>query len=335
MASLRDALQQLEVSAQNGLRDALPVRPPGGPRELIRVATLPVPRLADLEPDAPRAFESFEVEDPQGLAHGGGDRWFLSSQSSVERCTIEGRDPFRPTGLRRGDRRSLRALLQEAGLAAAVPFFDHVGDLNFASSLVYAPIRRSGGEGPNLMLGLSRDLRVVGWAELPASAGESTCAVNPWSGLLYVPGRDDTGRLEAHGVSAFVRRLGEPSRWGRRLEVVPAPRANIQLRTPAGDDDGEGLQGMSFSANGRIYVTRSGDEPYVNRISVYSALTGRRFGARRWDFPGDGDEIEGVAVHPAGVLYVAVNENDLESPFSQDDFELCTFRFRTLEASEV
>jgi hypothetical protein len=339
MASLRAALERLEVSAEGGLRRVLPVRPPGL-RELIRVATLPRPRLADVEPDEPAAFESFEVRDPQGIVHGGGDVWFLSSESQVRRCTSEGGDPFRPADVDHGDRRSLRGLLEEAGLAPDLPVpldFDHIGDLGFADPIVYLPVRRKDEQRRHVIMGLSRDLRVVGWDELEMSSGESACAINPWNGLLYVPSRDDTGRLEAYDVAAFAERFGRPSQWGRELDVQRASHADIRLRTPAGANDGEGMQGVAFSANGRIYVTRSGDEPYINRIFVYNALTGRRFGAARvWNFPGDGDEIEGIEVHPSGVLYVAVNDNDAEfPPFSEDNFDLYTFRFRSLDASQV
>lgn len=340
MVSLRDALERLAVNAEAGLRDALPVRP-SGLRELIRVATLPQPRLADVEPDDPAAFESFEVEDPQGIVHAGGEQWYLSSQSSVQRCTIEGDDPFRPAGVSRGNRRSLLGLLAEAGLHPGTPLapldFDHIGDLGFADPIVYVPLRRKDGERPNLIMGLSTDLEVVGWSELGATTGESTCAINPWNGLLYVPARDDTGRLEAYGVSTFTERFARRSQWGRPLDLARTSTADIQLRTGDGDNDGGGMQGVAFSANGRVYVTRSGDEPYINRIFVHGALNGRRFGAERiWDFPGDGDEIEGIAVHPSGVLYVGVNDNDAEfPPFTQDDFDLYTFRFRTLASSEV
>ena len=70
---------------------------------------------------------------------------------------------------------------------------------------------------------------------------------------------------------------------------------------------------------------------------MYSALTGRRFGdGREWDFAGSGDEIEGIAVHPSGVLYVVVADNNTElPPISQDDFDLYAFRFPTLGPSEV
>jgi hypothetical protein len=96
------------------------------------------------------------------------------------------------------------------------------------------------------------------------------------------------------------------------------------------------MQGVAFSVNGRVYVTRSlGDGPWNNLIYVYSALTGRRFGeGREWDFPGSGDEIEGIAIHPSGVLYVAVADNDNET-FDTDDFDLYTFRFRSLGPAEV
>jgi hypothetical protein len=42
------------------------------------------------------------------------------------------------------------------------------------------------------------------------------------------------------------------------------------------------LQGIAFSASGRIYVTRSlGTGPWNNHIYIYSGLTGRRLGAAR------------------------------------------------------
>jgi hypothetical protein len=339
MGSLRSALDRVGTNAEEGLRRTLPVRP-ASLRELIRVATLPEPRLADLEPDDPAAIESFEVEDPQGIAYGSGDLWFLSSQSTIRPCTIEGDDPLRPASVRRGSSRTLGQLLEEAGLSAPLPIpvdYDHIGDLGYSDPLLYAPIRRTDADGPNLIMGLSRDLQVVGWAELSGTTGESTCAINPWNGLLYLPSGDDTGRLEAYTVAALVERFGRPSQWGRRVVLEAAPAANIQLLTPEGAPDGEGMQGLAFSANGRIYVTRSGDEPYINRIFVYNALTGRRFGSERtWNFPGDGDEIEGIAVHPAGALYLSVNDNDAEfPPFSQDNFDLYTLRFRTLGAREI
>jgi hypothetical protein len=280
------------------------------------------------------------VEDPQGIAHGGGELWFLSSQTTIRPCTIKGDDPFRPAGVRRGSSRTLGQLLADGELSDPLPIlptYDHIGDLGYADPLLYAPIRRTDGDGPNLVMGLSRDLRVVGWAELCVTTGESTCAINPWNGLLYLPPRDETGLLEAYNIGPFVERFGRPSQWGRRLELETVPAAKIQLRTPEGACDGEGMQGIAFSANGRIYVTRSGGEPYINRIFVYNALTGQRFGAERtWNFPGRGDEIEGIAVHPAGVLYVSVNDNNAEfPPFSQDNFDLYTFRYRTLAATEV
>ena len=341
-ASLRTALETIKVSTENGIRNVLPVRP-DGLRELIRVANLPQPNLSDLEPDDPMAFDSFEVEDPQGIAYGDGDLWFLSSQWTVRRCTIEGNDPFCPAGVQHGDVRSLRQLLVEAELAPSTPIpipldFDHIGDLGIADPIVYAPVRRTDGEQPNLIMGLSRDLQVVGWAELSMTTGESTCAVNPWNGVLYIPGRDNPGRLEAYNISAFADRFRQPSQWGQVLAIRRMSKVvDIQLLTEEGKKVNEGMQGVAFSANGRIYVTRSGDEPYVNRIFVYSALTGRQFGAERvWNFPGNGDEIEGIAIHPSGVIYVSVNDNDKEfPPFSQDDFDLYTFRFRNLAASEV
>jgi hypothetical protein len=335
LESLRAALAQIGVSGEGGLRRTLPVRPLGL-RELIRVATLPKPRLADLEPDEPSAFESFEVADPQGIVRGRGRMWFLSSETSIRSCRIEADDPFHPADVVHGESRPMDELLDEASLPSE---YDHFGDLGFADSIVYVPVRRTDKQPPNLVVGLSTDLRVVGWAELSSTTGESTCAVNPWNGFLYLPSRDDSGRLEAYDLSSFADRFGRRSQWGRRISLARSRHADIQLRTPAGGRDEEGMQGVAFSANGRIFVTRSGPGPYRNRLYVYNALNGKRFGAEReWDFPGSNDEIEGIAVHPSGILYVGVNDNDgvvFAEFLDTDDFELYTFRFRTLDPSEV
>lgn len=331
MFSLRQALQRLGVDGSGGLRAAFPVRPPGL-RQLLRAASLPEPAAGDLEPDDPHTFESFEVEDPQGITHLGGDRWVLSSQFTVRSCRILGADPFRPTQVVHGGSRHLDNLLNEAGLPAD---YDHIGDLGYADGIVYAPIRRQSGP-PHQVLGLTPDLQVVGRVQLESTSGESGCAINPWNGLLYLPSAAVSGRLEAYDVSEFRDRLDRPAQWG---QPVPTPRrsaADLRLRTPTGTPEPQGVQGVAFSANGRVYVTRSlGDGPWNNLIYIYSVLTGRRFGpGREWDFPGSGDEIEGLAVHPSGVLYVVVADNDNEW-LDTDDFDLYTFRFRSLAPDEV
>lgn len=333
MASLRAALERIGVRAEDGLRGALESHP-SSLRELLRVATLPQPRLDDLEPDEDDAdaFESFELEDPQGIVYGGGRRWFLASQYTIRRIRIEGDDPFRPNDVVHGPSRHIDELLDEADLPRD---YDHLGDLGFRDSVIYIPIRRSDRQPPHLLMGLSTDLRVVGWTLLDPATGESTCAVNPWNGLLYLPSLDNSGRLEAYDTSAFDERREQPTQWGREISVTRRS-ADIQLRTPQGEKDRSGMQGISFSANGRIYVTRSlGNGPWNNLIYVYSALTGRRFGdGREWDFSGRSDEIEGISIHPSGVIYVVVADNDPEW-IDTDDFDLYTFRFRTLDASEV
>jgi hypothetical protein len=332
VVSLRSALDGIGVSAQGGLRGALQTHPPGV-RELIRVATLRRPSLADLEPDDPHTFESFEVEDPQGIAHGGGNLWFLSSQFTTRRCRIEGDDPFRPTNVVHEASRHIDDLLHDSGLPAQ---FDHFGDLAFRNSLAYVPVRRVNGDAPHLVMGLSTQLQVVGWAELSPTTGESACGFSPWNGLLYFPASDNSGRLEAYDMTPLTARLGQPSQWGRRVSISRRQPEDVQLRTPIGAPELGGIQGVAFSANGRIYVTRSlGDGPWNNLIYVYSALTGRRFGdGREWDFPGSGDEIEGIEVHSSGVLYVVVADNDPEW-IDTDDFDMYTFRFRTLAPTEV
>jgi hypothetical protein len=330
--SLRAALTSIGVSAEGGLRRALETYPLSL-RELIRAANLRRPSLTDLEPDDPHTFESFEVEDPQGIAHGGGTLWFLSSQFTIRRCRIESDDPFRPTRVVHGASRHIDELLDEAGLPSD---YDHIGDLAFNNSVVFAPVRRADGDGPHLIVGLSTELHVVGWAELSSTTAESACGFSQWNGLLYVPARDNSGQLEAYDAGAFNARLGQSSQWGRRISVSRRPSDDIQLMRPDGAVDRGGMQGVAFSRNGRIYVTRSlGDGPWNNLIYVYSALTGRRFGdGREWDFPGSSDEIEGIEVHPSGVLFLVVADNDPEW-LDTDDFDMYTFRFRTLMPTEV
>ncbi|SNT48816.1 hypothetical protein SAMN05421812_107143 [Asanoa hainanensis] len=332
MFSLQQSLRRLGVDGSGGIRDAFPVRPTGL-RELLRAANLPDPSTADLEPDDPHTFESFEVEDPQGLAYVGGERWVLSSQFTVRGVRIVAADPFGPTRVVHGASRHIDDLLDEAGLPDE---FDHIGDLGHAGGVVYAPIRHESHEPPHQIFGLSPDLRVVGRARLADTSGESGCAVHPWNGLLYVPSVTVPGRLEAYDVAGFRDRLARPADWGRPILMPRRPLADLLLRTPGGEPEAQGVQGFAFSVNGRAYVTRSlGDGPWNNFVYAYSVLTGRRFGpGREWDFPGRGDEIEGIVVHPSGVLYLVVADNDNET-FDNDDFDLYTFRFRSLPPDQV
>jgi hypothetical protein len=137
--SLLDVLAGIGVRPDGSLRDALESYPPSL-REIIRVATLPRPRLDDLEPGEPSKFASFEVDNPQGIVRWRGNRWLLSSQTAIMRATIEGDDPFRPTGLSLGPSRNLDELLEEAGTPGD---YDHIGDIGFRDSVVYLPIRRT------------------------------------------------------------------------------------------------------------------------------------------------------------------------------------------------
>jgi hypothetical protein len=182
---------------------------------------------------------------------------------------------------------------------------------------------------------LSTNLEVVGWSLLEEGTGESTCAVSPWNRLLYVPTAEATGGLVAYDTAAFDERLDRPQDWGRPVQLTRREDADIQLKTPQGTRHLLGMQGLAFSANGRIYVVRSFDSifgTYSNHMYIYSALSGRLLGdSRKVDFPGSRDEIEGIEVHPEGALYVAVNDNDVDS----DDFDLYAFRFPNLTAAQV
>ena len=60
-------------------------------------------------------------------------------------------------------------------------------------------------------------------------------------------------------------------------------------------------------------------------MHIYSALTGTRLAVSpELDFPATWDEIEGLTIHPSGIMYVAVA--DIDYP-SKDEFELYAFRY--------
>ncbi len=334
--SLRDAFTSTGVQPQSGIRRGFQTYPLSV-RELVRVARLPSPNLTALEPDDPDAFHSFRENEAQGIVFAGGTRWFLSSRYRMFRYRMIGSDPFRPTSVTREAETSLELVADRAGLDR--DNVDHIGDLAYANGLLFAPLRSL--RGPHVIVGLNEGLRVVAWGELAQSAADYLCAVHPWNGLLYVMGGgSQSDQLEAYDVALFLAARDRSAEWGRRVSLPRNEGATIRLTKPNGTADAQGGQGVAFSANGRIYVTRALEHSVLgrtlhwhNRIYVYSALTGRRFGdGREWDFAGRLDEIEGVSVDPSGVVYVAVRNKNL---FATDDFDLFAFRFTNLTPNSV
>ena len=92
-----------------------------------------------------------------------------------------------------------------------------------------------------------------------------------------------------------------------------------------------GVQGITFSEDGYIYIAwYTAYENHLigetiewsNYLRVYNALTGTFLYNNEYDFEGILDEIEGLSIHPSGVLYVAVCDHDI---FEKDDFMIHAF----------
>ena len=322
-------------------------------RELLRISSLPKPDLDRLDTER---VKSFSENNAQGVVFAHDTVWFLSSEKGVFRFAIDGPDPFHPSDVRQESSVRLTDLVQTAvGLQGT---YDHIGDLAYHDGLVFAPIRfKPDSPGtplitglvnaywpapvlPHVIMALTEDLRLVGWAALAPSASDSLCAVHPWNGLLYVTSADHPGELEAYEIGAFLARKDSPGDWGQAVAMPPRADARIRLLTENGaPDTSGGIQGITFSRNGRLYLTRFTSHEVLwvytyfdNYVCVYDSLTGIRLsGPKEIDFSGIGDEIEGTDVHPSGVLYVAVADNDVNT----DEFELYAFRLRDLPPDAV
>jgi hypothetical protein len=322
MISLRDSLANIGKSTPFHLRGDLQLHPPSV-REATRIMNLPWPPTPLWER---RKVHDFPEENAQGVAYAEGEVWFLSSEWNLFRAIVTGPDPFRPTSISRTKKVGLRDLLQHTGRNTRD--YDHISDIHWHRHLLFMIARCTRSTGAHLLLAVSDDLELVAFADVPAGLSDSWVAVDPWSGDGFIG--SGAGQFYVFDLSEFYDALGRQAQWPHPVQLRAAQRALYNVfredgRTP---DTVTSVQGITFSQNGRLYVARfdersgPGAGPWDNLLQVYETMTGRCLARHKVDFPQTYDEIEGLAMHPSGILYVAVAINDL---LSSDQFQLHAF----------
>jgi hypothetical protein len=295
---------------------------PGSIKEMLRIIDLPRPDLNKLEY---RNVYEFTVADAQGLAYAYANTWFFTSQRRIYPCEIEGEDLYRPTAIRRMKYISLGDVVTAAGLNKND--YDHIGDVAYFRGMLFVPVRHTSEKPPHVLFCLSENLEVIAFAKVVEST-DSWCAVNPWNQALYMPDAKDASRLNAYDISSILDISQQRDKWGYQ-HVLKHLHSYMRLKQD-GSPDTFGSQGCCFSANGRMYLTSAKKhaltlrpDTWDNYVYVYDTLTGVRLSVRKTDFRGDYNEIEGISIHPSGVIYIAVADNDA----STDEFKIYAFRF--------
>jgi len=341
-ASLAHVGKNLPFRIRNGFQTH-----PNSLREMIRIMNLPKPDLGQLEN---RLVHEFSVNDAQGLAYAFGDTWYLTSQWQVFQFRIEGQDLYRPTATQQVKSVHLTDLIASTGLNT--DDYDHIGDVAYFKDILFVPVRHAPkktfvipgdpadlitcppmevqkrvAEPPHLLLALSKELEVVWFADVLESF-DFWCAINPWDETLYMPDNKDAQSLNVYEISNLLDILSRKNEWGRRQVLKRLQNKTFTLLKENGDiDTSGGFQGCFFSTNGRMYLPRAASYStgWHNYLHVYETLTGARLGvSQEYDFPATWDEIEGVSIHPSGVIYIAVADNDYPST---DEFWVYAFRF--------
>jgi hypothetical protein len=229
-------------------------------------------------------------------------------------------------------RKSRSELVQEVGLDG--DDYVHIGDLGYLDGRVFVPIESKDHDDDWLLLGLDEELHVVGYSLMPHDKKDSFVAINPWNELLYVCSRlEETNHLYAYDVSRFLQ--VPPHQYGMCVDTQPPEdedRRSISFLGEDGNPDNlHGVQGVSFSEDGYVFLAwyQCRKEllgecvEWANHIRVYNALTGMFLHEKEYDFPDTLDEIEGLSVHPSGVLYVAVSNHEI---LDTDYFEIYAFQ---------
>lgn len=317
---------------------------PNSIKDMIRIMNLPNPEINALHY---QKVHSFEIENPQGLTFAFSDKWFLSSEKKIIEFSIKAPDSDNPyvrriksvslsdvTNQLGFENNCLLANLQKwFGFRGEFYCFDHIGDITYGNGLLFAPIRDSGARKAHILVALTPILEVIGYARLCPETSDAWCAYNPWNDYLYTPNADDDTNITPYDVSEFYNIAKHKDRWGREVNI----RLLRDKKFCFYDEDGKpeevrGIQGATFSYNGRIYVARYRHikklfgiiNYWDNYIHIYNSLTGVRLGKRYFNFAGHYDEIEGLDVHYSGVIYVAVAENDV---WETDEFDMYAFKY--------
>lgn len=286
------------------------------------IELLPKPKLDRFDY---RKVLDFPEEKAQGVTFGTGNILFLSSKSTVFRLSMSGRDLYDNPGFQFEKKVTLSDLSRIVGLNPRD--YDHIGDIDFFDGLIFVPVRNRARDN-NLLFVLSPELELTGFAQLPGFTGDGFCAVHPRSGNLLMEHKRESRYLISFDISQFYRMSKRPGDWGFRADVSAAGKFWFHDRSGEMFETVNSIQGIAFSPNGRLYVTRyNGRGPWLNYIDVYNGGSGLLLDrtGNNIDFPGYYDEIEGISVHGSGIIYIAVA---LHNNFEPDRFQIYAFRYR-------
>lgn len=322
MKSLKQSLSKVGIQPPFTIPGGFHTCPPSI-LKLVRILNLPTPELDNLDH---KMVHDFSEENPQGIAYAYGDVWFLSAEKNLFKYSIKGPDFFKPT-VRRLRKKGLSTIIGESDINTTGHNFDHIGGIGWCDGLLFASIRDGGNKKAHIVLGLSRNLDVVGYSWLAKGTADAWCAVNPWNRLLYMSTEESARYFIIYDISEYFRVLTQPDKWGRQVSMPLTQKKFLLYKNNGEPDEATSVQGTVFSPNGRLYVAWYVEHPtyWTSHLRVYNALTGVRLDDKTYDFSGVGDEIEGLTVHPSGYIYVAVADNDWPST---DEFELHAFKYR-------
>jgi hypothetical protein len=339
MKTLKQSLARLEKYPPIAVPSGLDFQTyPNSLIDLIRILNLPEP---DFNGWKEQCVYSFSENKAQGMVFAHDDVWFLSSKDTIFRLSVEGSDLYQPTGVHRLAEKPRVDLVGEADLDR--DDYVHIGGLGYLDGLVFVPIESKDHDADWLLLGIDEELCVVGHSRMPHEMKDAFVSVNPWNKRLYVCSREKTNRLYAYNVSKFLDKL-KAGEHGANVDPSPDEGSDILLFKDGSPDLIQHIpQGVSFSEDGYIFLswwlcaTKVEDivdmspwhwlDPawwaivaltdveeqcveFANHIRVYNALTGVFLYETACDFEGTViPEIEGLSVHPSGVLYVAVSDH--------------------------
>ncbi|CAA6807415.1 MAG: Unknown protein [uncultured Thiotrichaceae bacterium] len=337
MISFVESLKKIGITPPFSLNEDLQAYP-NSMQELLRIMNLPT---SDLKQLSSRKVHEFTEENAQGLTYAYRDTWFLSSEKEVFKYRFIGDNPYKPDKVIRQKRVALSELIKKIALDQHLrrhvgkrEVFDHIGDIDYYNSMLFLSIREKDGCAP-LLLVLSESLDVICYSRLSSSV-DYWCAINPWSGVLYAAPiicSEDKGYgyLNAFDITGIINNFHNRDTWGGYIEVSLMKNNKFRFyEYNNGIDTARSFQGITFSNNGFMYTTTAKlfyngfwGKRWDNSMRVYNALTGKYLGKKDFDFEGAGDEIEGLSIHPSGIIYVAVADNDA----SDDEFEIHAFKY--------
>ncbi len=285
------------------------------------IELLPKP---DLDLLTYKKIYDFPEEKAQGLAFGDGSTLYLSSKNHIFKLSISGSNIFEPDSFKLIIRNSLAHYIKSIGIDPKN--YDHIGDIDYFDGLLFLPVR-SREKGKNLLLVLNDDMEMAAYSYLPPDISDECCAVNPRQRTLYVVSKLDSRWLNIFDVSVFYK-LASKRYLKLKIDLQPAVKKFwFYDRKGSGYETVYSIQGIAFSSNGRLYLTRyKRMGTWFNYIHAYNRDTGLLLSktSKNIDFPGDYDEIEGISVHPSGAIYVAVA---LHHVTGKDQFQIYCFRF--------